>query len=60
MDWWQESQVKQLQIGNLEKKMVEANVDYGHGVGANTSVTREQTMTMEVFTQKVVAKYMSK
>ena len=58
LNWWQECQVKQLQIGNLEKKMVEANVAYGHGVGANTSFTREQAMTMEVFEKKVVAKYM--
>ena len=47
----------QLDLGELEERMKEANASYGHGVGADTGLTREQVMTLEIFTERPLTKY---
>ena len=54
---WQESQVVQLEVGKLEEQMIAANVSYGHGVGADTGLTKEQAMTSDIFTERPLRKY---
>ena len=44
---WQKIQVRKLELGKLEKEMMEANARYGHGVGAPKGLTRGQAMTMD-------------
>ena len=53
----QEFQVKLLELGRLEERMIAANVSYGHGVGADTGLTKEQAMTLEIFTERPLTKY---
>ena len=53
----QEFQVKLLELGRLEERMRAANVSYGHGVGADTGLTKEQAMTLEIFTERPLTKY---
>ena len=52
-------QVQQLELGTLDKELREANASYGHGVGADTGLTKEQAMTLEVFTAQPLTKYFS-
>ena len=47
----------QLELGTLEEQMKEANASYGHGVGADTGLTKEQAMTLEIFTKRLLRKY---
>ena len=53
---WQDFQVMQLELGKLEEQMKEANASYGHGVGADTGLTKEQAMTLEIFTERPLRK----
>ena len=54
---WQQSQLVQLDLGNLEKRMKEANAAYGHGVGADMGITKEQAMTLQIFTENQLGNY---
>ena len=47
----------QLDLGELEERMKEANASYGHGVGAQTGLTKEHAMTLEIFTEAPLRKY---
>ena len=46
-----------LELGTLEEEMMAANVSYGHGVGADTGLTKEQAMTLRVFTESWEREY---
>ena len=48
---WQEPQVVLLETGKLEEQMRAANASYGHGVGAATGLSKEQAMTLRLFTE---------
>ena len=48
----------QLEIGNLREQMIAANKAYGHGVGANEGSTKEQLLTMEIETNRFLAKHL--
>ena len=50
-------QVKLLELGRLDERMRAANVSYGHGVGADTGLTKEQAMALEIFTERPLTKY---
>ena len=54
---WQESQVMQLELGTLEERMKKANTSYGYVVGADTGLTKEQAMTLEIFAKRLLRKY---
>ena len=54
---WQEFQVRQLESGILDKQMRNANASYGHGVGADTGVTKEKAMTLEIFSERPLREY---
>ena len=41
----------------LRSKCVAANASYGHGVGAETSLSKEHAMTIAVFTEEPLRKY---
>ena len=47
----------QLELGTLEEQMREANASYGHGVGADTGVTKEKAMTLEIFSERPLREY---
>ena len=55
--YWQVQQVKFLETGKLWKEMIEANVAYGHGVGADIGLSKEQAATLEIYTQGPMSKY---
>ena len=54
---WQASQVRLLELGKLQEEMIAANASYGHGVGADTGLTKEQAMTLDIFTGRPLRKY---
>ena len=54
---WEEYQVVLLEIGKLEEQMKAANAAYGHGVGAETGLSKEQAMTLEIFTEGPLRNY---
>ena len=54
---WQESQVVLLEIGKLEEQVRAANVSYGHGVGAQTGLSKEHALTLEIFTEAPLRTY---
>ena len=47
----------QLELGTLEEQKKEASASCGHGVGADTGLTKEQAMTLEIFTERLLRKY---
>ena len=47
----------QLELGTLEEQKKEASASCGHGVGADTGLTKEQAMTLEIFTQRLLRMY---
>ena len=56
---WQKLQVVKLEVGELQEQVIKANVAYGHGVGADTGLTKEQAMTLEIFTERPLRNYFS-
>ena len=54
---WQARQLQLLQIGELETRMSKANQAYGFGQNVQTCLTREQAMTLEVFTNGIMKDY---
>jgi len=54
---WQERQVVRLDIGKLDEQMRAANVAYGHGVGAQTGLTKEHALTLEIFNEGPLREY---
>ena len=59
LEWWQQHQVILLENGELEEKMRAANASYGYGVGAEAGLSKEQAMTLEIFTNGPMRKYFS-
>ena len=55
---WQQQQIMLLETGELAKQVRSANAAYGFGRGAEEALTREQAMTLEVFTNQVLNEYM--
>ena len=46
-----------LHTGELSNKVLAANKEYGFGEGAEGTLTREQAMTLKVFTSEVLDEY---
>ena len=44
----------QLELGTLEEQKKEASASCGHGVGADTGLTKEQAMTLEIFAKRLL------
>ena len=57
LDYWQVQQVKFLETGKLWKEMIEANVAYGHGMGADIGLSKEQAATLQIYTLEIMSKY---
>ena len=55
---WQQKQIILLETGELEKRVREANPAYEFGKGAEESLSREQAMIFEVFTNQQLKEYM--
>ena len=55
---WQKKQIILLQTGALTKQVRDANAAYGFGKGAERALSREEAMTLEVFTSQVLNEYM--
>ena len=51
---WQKKQIILLEAGELAKQVRSANAAYGFGKGAEEALTREQAMTLKVFTSEVL------
>ena len=51
---WQKKQIILLEAGELAKQVRSANAAYGFGKGAEAALTREQAMTLKVFTSDVL------
>ena len=49
-----------LETGVLEKQVKAANAAYGFGKGAEAALTREQAMTLKVFTSEVLTDFFNK
>ena len=49
--------VMQLELDTLQEQMKEASASCGHGVGADTGLTKEQAMTLDIFTERLLRKY---
>ena len=45
-------------LGELAEQVKKANAAYGFGKGAEETLSREQAMTLEVFTSQVLDEYM--
>ena len=56
---WQTKQVMRFQSQELTKNKKEANAAYGFGSGAQETMTREQLLVLEVFTNQYLQKYMA-
>ena len=54
---WQAKQVQLLETGELETRRRRANSAYGFGQGADPCLTKEQAITLEVFTNQPLANY---
>ena len=55
---WQRKQIVLLETGELRRRVKSANDAYGFGKGAEGTLTREQAMTLEVFTNQQLTEYM--
>ena len=55
---WQRKQIMLLETGVLAKQVRAANAAYGFGKGAEKALSREEAMTLEVFTSQVLNEYM--
>ena len=55
---WQNKQIILLETGELAKQVQTANAAYGFGKGAEEALSREQAMTLKVFTSEVLNEYM--
>ena len=55
---WQRKQIMLLETGVLAKQVRSANAAYGFGKGAEEALSREQAMTLKVFTSEVLNEYM--
>ena len=55
---WQKQQIILLETGELAKQVRRANAACGFGKGAEQALSREQAMTLEVFTSQVLNEYM--
>ena len=55
---WQEKQIILLETGELAKQVRSANAAYGFGKGAEKALSREEAMTLEVYTNQVLNEYM--
>ena len=55
---WQNNQIILLETGTLAKQVRIANAAYGFGKGAEEVLSREQAMTLKVFTSEVLDEYM--
>ena len=51
---WQKRQIILLETGQLAQRVRSANAAYGFGRGADAALTREQAMTLKVFTSDVL------
>ena len=51
-------QIVLLETGELAKQVRSANAAYGFGKGAEGALSREQAMTLAVFTSEVLNEYM--
>ena len=51
---WQNQLIILLETGELAKRVRSANAAYGFGKGAEEALTREQAMTLKVFTNDVL------
>ena len=56
LDEWQVAQVVLLEIGTLDQQMRAANESYGHGVGAEIGLSREQAATLAIFSDAPLKK----
>ena len=54
---WQTRKVMLLQNGDLDKKKRAANKAYGHGVGVSTGLSKEQAMTLAIFTNDTMTNF---
>ena len=54
---WERKQIMLLETGELAERVRKTNVAYGFGAGAETPLTRDQAMTIEVFTNQQVKAY---
>ena len=55
---WQRQQIVLLETGELEKRVKTANEAYGFGRGVEKTLTREQAIILEAFTNEQLAEYM--
>ena len=55
---WEQQQIILLERGDLAKQVRSANAAYGFGKGAEGPLSREQAMTLKVFTSEVLNEYM--
>ena len=55
---WQQRQIMLLDSGKLAEQVRSANAAYGFGKGAEEALSREQAMTLKVFTSEVLNEYM--
>ena len=55
---WQTKQIMLLETRVLAKQVRAANAAYGFGKGAEEALSREQAMTLRVFTSEVLNEYM--
>ena len=55
---WQQQQIILFETGELAQQVRSANAAYGFGKGAEEALSREQAMTLEVFTSQVLNEYM--
>ena len=51
-------QIMLLETGELAERVRSANAAYGFGKGAEEVLSREQAMTLRVFTSEVLNEYM--
>ena len=55
---WEKKQIILLQTVALAKQVLAANAAYGFGKGAEETLSREQAMTIKVFTSDLLNEYM--
>ena len=57
---WQKDKVEKLHIGELESRMIAANVSYGHGEGAERKRTREESISYDIAFERQFTNYFTK